>query len=46
MEQVCHICGYSEEDDVNKPNKTVLLICENCLKSERLPLFLDEIFLD
>lgn len=46
MEQVCNICGHSEEDDVNKLNTTVFLICENCLKSDMFPLFLDKVFLD
>jgi hypothetical protein len=46
MEQVCNICRHSEEENLNKPDTTVLLICEDCLKSEMLPPFLDKIFLD
>jgi hypothetical protein len=46
MEQVCNICRYSEEENVNKPVTTVLLICEDCLKSDMLPPFWDKIFLD
>jgi len=46
MEQVCNICGNNEENNVNKPNTIVLLVCENCLKSDMLSPFLDKIFLD
>jgi hypothetical protein len=46
MEHVCNICGNSEDDSVNKPDMIVLLICENCLKSDMLPPLLDKMFLD
>lgn len=46
MEQVCHVCGYGKEDIEKDTDITVLLICDNCLRSENSSPFLDEIFLD
>ncbi|WP_187292170.1 hypothetical protein [Bacillus sp. 1NLA3E] len=46
MENVCNVCGYNEEDIEKDKEKTVLLICDNCLRSENLPDFLDKIFLN
>jgi hypothetical protein len=46
MEQVCNVCGHGEEDIEKDTEITVLLICDTCLRSEKLPPFLDKIFLN
>jgi hypothetical protein len=45
MEQVCNICGKGKEDVGKDAELTVLIICENCLRSDDLPPLLDQIFL-
>ncbi|WP_217269669.1 hypothetical protein [Neobacillus endophyticus] len=44
-EQVCHICTDGNKDKVIESNSTVVLICDNCLKSEQLSSLLDQVFL-
>jgi hypothetical protein len=43
MEKACILCGYNQEDKLNKSDITVLLICEDCLKSHMLTPFLEKI---
>jgi hypothetical protein len=44
MEQVCNICGNNKGDSGKDVESTVLVICENCLRSDHLTPILDQIF--
>lgn len=46
MEKVCDVCRQGEVDIEKDTEITVLLICDNCLRSENLSSFLDKIFLN
>ncbi|MDP4087313.1 MAG: hypothetical protein Q8934_22375 [Bacillota bacterium] len=45
MQEVCRICGKENGEMKNESDSMVLIICENCLKSEDSSAFLDQIFL-
>jgi hypothetical protein len=45
MEEVCRICGKENGEMEKETDSMVLVICENCLKSEDSSVFLDRIFL-
>jgi hypothetical protein len=35
-EQFCSICRHEETEKKNDSNSTVIIICDNCLKSDQL----------
>lgn len=45
MEEVCRICGKEKGEMKIESDSMVLVICDNCLKSEESSVFLDQIFL-
>ena len=45
-EQFCSICRHEETEETNDSNSTVIIICDNCLKSEQLIPALEQFLLN
>ncbi|MGJ7912453.1 hypothetical protein [Neobacillus sp. LXY-1] len=45
-EQFCSICGHEETEETNDAHSTVIIICDNCLKSDLLIPALEKFFLN
>jgi hypothetical protein len=45
-EQFCSICGLEETEKTNDSDSTVIILCDNCLKSDQLIPALEQFFLN
>jgi hypothetical protein len=44
MEEICPVCGLTDEESEKMTENKIIRFCENCLKEEKISIILDKLF--